>query len=160
MTTYRTVSTVVSATPPEAGPPRSYYQAFAGSHPKRYSTDVEARGFEIINLATGRKVATCDTPGWAAQLAAAWNAERAPLPPTTAVLARDILASELALDTPGDDGYAPDDVIGPEGTTVVLTDSADENVGLIEASDFANDPLAVGFIPADAIVRYTVKETP
>lgn len=78
MTTYRTVSTVVSATPPEAGPPRSYYQAFADSRPQRYATDVEARGRDIINLSSGRTVATCDTPGWAAQLAAAWNAERAP----------------------------------------------------------------------------------
>lgn len=56
-------------------PPRSYHPAFADSHPMRYATELVARGREIRMVRADRVVATADTPGWAAQLVAAWNAE-------------------------------------------------------------------------------------
>lgn len=57
------------------GAPRSYVQAFKDSSPKRYATTVTAEGFTVTADNSGRTVATATTPGWAAQLAAAWNAE-------------------------------------------------------------------------------------
>lgn len=57
------------------GAPRSYVQAFKDSSPKRYATTVTAEGSTVTADNSGRTVAQATTPGWAAQLAAAWNAE-------------------------------------------------------------------------------------
>lgn len=57
------------------GAPRSYVQAFTDSSPKRYATTVTAEGSTVTADNSGRTVARATTPGWAAQIAAAWNAE-------------------------------------------------------------------------------------
>lgn len=59
---------------------------------------------------------------------------------TTYVLLRDITAGELAMDSPDpDEGYGPDDVIWPKGTTVLLVDPTawSEGDDSIEVTDAA-----------------------
>lgn len=57
--------------------PASYVQHFADSVPQRYATDLVARGAQVWTADGKRQVATVTTPGWAVQIAAAWNAETA-----------------------------------------------------------------------------------
>jgi hypothetical protein len=73
---------------------------------------------------------------------------------TTWILLRDVTAYDLAMESAdGEEGYATNDVIGPEGSTVTLLD--DDGSGNIEVTGFLNDPYAEGFID-----RLWAKEAP
>lgn len=80
----------------------------------------------------------------------------APVPvqrPSRAILARDVTAADLALDSPGPEGWNADDVIGTKGSdvTVLDRDKAEAIGDSVEARDFDRDFTASGFIPLDAL---------
>lgn len=67
-----------------------------------------------------------------------------------ALLKRDILAVDLAMDAPDGEGYPADHVIGRAGTQVRICQPDDDlgefGDGYVEVDEFSEDPFAIGWI--------------